>query len=72
MAATRTVTIEYKLLEAVDVQHGEWCPHCALPSAAIVTLASQVAVDGVDQPLKLSTGVRCLEGHGWIRNNGSH
>lgn len=67
MATTRAVTITYKLLEVVDVQYGEWCPQCALPSAATITLASLVAVDGVDGPLRFSTGVRCLDGHGWIK-----
>lgn len=65
-AATRTVLVTYKVLEALEVQHGEWCPHCLLPSAATIILASQVVIGAVEGPLKLSTGIRCLEGHGWL------
>lgn len=68
MAAVRTVPIVYRILEVLDVDHGHWCHHCLLPSAAIITLASQATIAGVDGPLKLTRGVRCLEGHGWLRN----
>lgn len=66
MAAAATVTVRYRILEAVHVDHGHWCPHCALPTAAIVTLASQAVIGQVEGPLKLSTGLRCLDGHGWL------
>lgn len=64
------IVVSYRLLEVVDIEHGEWCPRCLLPSAATVTLASQAVIGGVEGPLKLSTGVRCLEGHGWLRTEG--
>lgn len=66
MAAESTVFVSYRLLEVVDVKPGEWCPRCLLPSAATVVLASQAVVAGVEGPLRLSTGVRCLDGHGWL------
>jgi hypothetical protein len=64
-AAVRTVVV-YRLLEVVDVEYGRWCTACALPSAAVITLASQATVAGIEGPLKLSQGLRCLDGHGWI------
>ena len=60
--ATRAVIV-YQVLEVVDVEPGHWCHRCALPSAAAITLASQVG----DGPLRLSKGVRCLDGHGWLK-----
>ena len=65
-AAIRTVVV-YRLLEVVEAVPGEWCDRCMLPSAATITLASQAVVAGVEGPLKLSTGVRCLDGHGWLQ-----
>lgn len=61
-AAVRIVVVVYRLLEVVDVETGHWCHHCLLPSAAIITLASQIG----DGPLRLSRGIHCFEGHGWI------
>lgn len=67
-AALRTVHIHYRILEAVDIEPGHWCDQCLLPSAAIITLASQAVIAGVEGPLKLSRGLRCGDGHGWIRD----
>lgn len=64
-AAVRTVDIRYRVLEVLDIDPGHWCNQCALPSAAIITIASQAIVAGVEGPLKLSTGLRCTD-HGWI------
>lgn len=65
MAAVRTAIV-HRVLEIVDVEHGHWCHRCALPSAAIITLASETTIGAVTGPLKLSRGLRCLDGHGWI------
>lgn len=66
-AAVRTVVVSYRVLEVLHVDPtAVWCDRCLLPSAATITLASQAVVAGVEGPLKLTTGVRCLEGHGWI------
>lgn len=66
MATTKAVTINYRILEVVDIEPGEWCDRCLLPSAATITLASLAVIAGKERPLKLSTGIRCLEGHGWL------
>jgi hypothetical protein len=67
MAATSgTLIVSYRVLEAVDVEPGHWCPHCALPSACKIILASQIQIGAVLGPLKLSTGLRCTDGHGWL------
>ena len=66
MARTPTVVVTYRVFEVLDLEPGHWCDRCALPSAAIITLASQVVIGGREQPLRLSTGLRCLDGHGWL------
>lgn len=66
MARPVTLTVTYRLLEVIDQDPGHWCPECALPSAMKLTLASIIVLGGVEQPLKLSTGLRCFDGHGWL------
>lgn len=68
MPRAATVTVTLLSLEVLDIEPGHWCDRCALPSAAIITLASQVAIGGREQPLRLSRGLRCLDGHGWIQD----
>lgn len=64
--AISSAVVTYRVLEAVAVEPGHWCPECALPSADKITLASQMQIGQTLQPLKLSTRLRCAEGHGWI------
>lgn len=59
--------VRYHVLEVLDNEPGHWCPHCALPSACKIILVSQVQIGAAVGPLKLSTGLRCTEGHGWLR-----
>lgn len=70
MAAVPAAVMRYRLLELVELEPSHWCPRCALPSATRITLASIVQVGGVDGPLKLSTRLRCDEGHGWLPDLG--
>lgn len=55
------VSIILCTLEVLDIQPGAWCPHCLLPSASTIILASRRS----DGPLQLSTGVRCHDCHRW-------
>lgn len=64
MAGVAVLT--YHVLELVDAEHGHWCPQCALPSASKITLASQIKVGHVLGALRLSTRLRCDDGHGWF------
>lgn len=70
MARTLPVTLIYRLLEVVDVDHGHWCPRCLLPSAVRITLASIIECNGVTGPLTMSTRLRCSDGHGWLPDAG--
>lgn len=52
----------FVLLEVVNVEHGHWCPTCQLPSAGMITLASQVR----GGPMRLSTRLRCFDEERWL------
>ena len=66
MALAGRVIVQYLVLEALEIEPGYWCPRCQVSSAAKVALVSQVAINGEVQPLKLSTGWRCLDEERWI------
>lgn len=54
MAARATVFVT---VEIVDVEHGAWCPDCALPSALRITVCQRVG----DSLPNLSTVEQCTD-----------
>lgn len=59
--ARASVSIVVTSIEVVEITPGAWCPHCALPSASTIVLASLRS----DGPMQLSTGVRCQDCRRW-------
>lgn len=66
------VLMRYRVFDVIHVEHGHWCNRCMLPSAVLVWIVSQVSIGGVEQPMRLSQGLRCQDCGTWGRPDVDH